>query len=169
MTIQYKYANPDKTAVNDQINGIWNITQDSWLWKDVESWIADGNTIEEYQTDIEKQTILYNSLISTLRTQKLILRDGGITVNGIKFDTDLEARMAYQDLNMEFQLDSTFTVENWKASAGVWITMTKDIFDAYCVAWKQHLSDIFTYVKTKETEIANATDLSTIDLTYTGS
>ena len=51
----YKYANPEHTAVNNKVRGMYNIHPGvGYLWKEVEDWVAQGNVIEDFETPEEK-------------------------------------------------------------------------------------------------------------------
>lgn len=168
MTIQYKYANPNKTAVNDQINGIWNITQYSSLWNDVQKWVDEGNVIEDYQTSEETLKISTNEANSNLKKLKREKKSEGILVDGILFDTDNAARISYLELMIKFMINPDYTVADWKASDGVWVEMNKTLFDSIITAWEVRLTDLFTFVKAKENEIKTSDNPENVDLEYTG-
>jgi len=162
---KYKYTNAEQTSVNlieDGVTKVFGIHPGVYLWEDVQKYLDDGGIIEEFQTATEKKEKDTNDAEAKLKTKKKELREEGITVNGILFDTDLEARIAYLELMIKFMMDPSYVVQDWKASDGVWVQMDKTTFDSLVAAWEVKLGNIFTFVKTKESEISESSDPSTI-------
>ena len=54
MAKKYKYANAEGTAVDDTEKGIYGIHHGVYLWREVEEWLDQGNTIEEFRTPEEQ-------------------------------------------------------------------------------------------------------------------
>jgi len=149
----YKYATPENTAVNCKSKGEFGIHPGVWKWAEVEAWLAEGNTIEPFETDQEKHDKALRDINNNLNQEKKKAKSEGIQVDGILFDTDSEARIAYLELMVKFMIDPTYTVQDWKASEGSWVVMDITLFNKLVAAWEQRLSSLFSFIKTKETEI----------------
>jgi len=77
----------------------------------------------------------------------------GIIVDGVLFDTDDSARLAYIELFLKFITNPSYTVSDWKASEGNWVTMDYLTFTKLMSAWEVRLSGLFSFIKIKEQEI----------------
>lgn len=91
-----------------------------------------------------------------MAAKKNAIRDGGFEVNGVLWDSDYNARTAYNELRFQFFANPAYTVENFKVSEGNWITMTKDAFDVAQTIGTQTIENAFTTYKEKLIEIENA-------------
>ena len=80
---------------------------------------------------------------------------GGIVVNGILFDSDLSARMAYNELALRFSQNPTFSTR-WKASTGSWVTMDAVLFSQVMAAGEAHIQGCFAWQEEREQEAAAA-------------
>jgi len=87
--------------------------------------------------------------VATARRKAL---DDGFMHNGILWDSDANARIAYAELAMRFQSDPTF-VTTWKASEGYWVEMTAPLFQAVYAAGAEHVQTCFAWQAAKEVEI----------------
>lgn len=163
MANKYKFANPEHTFVNDLEEGIYGIHPGVHLWKNVQDWLDDGNTIEDYQTEPEKLAIYLKGVEDKLKREKTTSKDSGILVDGVKFDTDIEARIAYIEFMIKLMQNPSYTVTNWKASEGVWVTMDATLFGKLTTAWEGHLTSLFSFIKAKEIEIKSKTTKEQLD------
>ena len=78
--------------------------------------------------------------------------DGGFVHDGILWDSDGNARIAYAELAMRYQYDPTFAT-TWKASDGYWVEMTPTLFQAVYAAGSEHVQKCFAWQAQKEEEI----------------
>lgn len=101
--------------------------------------------------ELQKQLLLDQARAT--KQEKLY---GGVFVDGVLFDTDIPARVAYQELAFLFQRNPTETVQ-WKASDGVWITMTAALFEKLQTAFRQHLENVFSFYCRFCSDVENAT------------
>lgn len=98
---------------------------------------------------------LANFKRKAVQQEKCRLRDSGVIVDGILFDTDAGARLAYLELSTQFALDSTFVTE-WKASTGQWVTMDAALFEKVIEAGKLRISELFTWQSKLDAQITIA-------------
>lgn len=101
--------------------------------------------------ELQKQLLLDQARAT--KQEKLY---GGVFVDGVLFDTDIPARVAYQELAFLLQRNPTETVQ-WKASAGVWVTMTAALFEKLQTAFRQHLETVFSFYRRFCSDVENAT------------
>ena len=133
-------------------------------------WVAEGGVPEPAQSGEEIFAEALSQQETALSTVKKDVREEGLLVDGVLFDTDTGARIAYIELMFKFMLNPAYTVADWKASDGAWVTMDKATFDKLIGAWEVKLTDIFTFVKAKEQEVkaqTTAEAILAVDVTYT--
>lgn len=87
--------------------------------------------------------------------KKKQLRDGGFELNGILFDSDFGARMAYAELGIKFSQDPTYSTL-WKASTGQWVTMDATLYQQIASAGEAHISGVFAWLAGVQAAIAAA-------------
>ena len=91
-----------------------------------------------------------------VRKKKQEIRDNGMLVDGILFDTDQNARIAYSELQGKFLQNPEYVCENWKASDGVWLhKMDLALFTRVMEVGEQHLANVFKWQKDQEDLINN--------------
>ena len=93
---------------------------------------------------------------AAIQAEKVRVRDGGILINGVLFDTDEKAQAAYVRYALGVMADPTLTVPNWKASNGVWVTMTAVLYGQLSEAWKLHEAGCFNWQKQQEELVQTA-------------
>ena len=81
--------------------------------------------------------------------------DGGFVLNGILWDSDAKARLAYLELVTKMNDDPTYATY-WKASSGTWVNMTADLFQQVKVAYEAHVNACFMWQAMREQEVALA-------------
>jgi len=86
--------------------------------------------------------------------------DGGFWYDGILWDSDAKARLAYLELATQVQLDPTFSTP-WKASTGTWRTMDAALFAALIPVYRAHVQACFAWQAAREQEVAAALALVT--------
>jgi len=106
--------------------------------------------------------------LAAIQAEKARVRDGGVEVGGIVFDTDLSARMAYLELATELEADPTYTTQ-WKANDdGDWVTMDGTLFTQLRSAGKTLMADAFAWqaARNAEVEAATAETIGSVSQTY---
>ncbi len=91
-----------------------------------------------------------DQLLQAIRDQKVAMRDGGMDVHGLKFDTDTNARIAYNELVMKFMVDPTYVVQDWKASEGVWVQMDFGLYQEVMATGEALLQQVFAWQREQE-------------------
>jgi hypothetical protein len=81
--------------------------------------------------------------------------DAGFWHDGVLFDSDYKARLAYLEAATQFQLDPDFSTQ-WKASTGQWVTMDAALFSALIPVYRTHVQTCFAWQGAREQEVAAA-------------
>jgi hypothetical protein len=128
-----------------------------WVWNDI--------TQEWSLLDLD---VVKNNKLHLVQIEKNKARDAGFLVNGVLFDSDSDARVAYLELATKLQADPEFTT-NWKASDGVWVTMNASLFADVYSAGAAHIANCFIWQANKENEInacETIEDLNAVNIIY---
>lgn len=96
-------------------------------------------------------------LLAEIGARKNALRDGGFLVDGVLWDSDAGARLAYAELAQRLAADPSFTTR-WKASEGQWVTMTAALFAAVYTAGAAHIAAAFAWQEAEEARLAATPD-----------
>lgn len=127
--------------------------------------LAYWNRHEPRPTEVELEVwavqMAAEKKLAAIQAGKVAARDRGVEVNGVLFDSDLAARMAYNELAVRFQANPDFST-SWKASAGQWVTMDAALFAQVMAAGEAHIQACFTWQADREQEVAAA--VATADL-----
>lgn len=91
-----------------------------------------------------------------IQAEKCRVRDGGVMVDGIPWDSDMRAWVAYMGTAMQMAADPTFTVPYWKASTGYRVTMDASTCSAVISACKLITQQTEAWQAGKEAEIQAA-------------
>lgn len=127
---------------------------DSFAFWDGDSWEIDLVAKKDHKkTEIQEE--------------KKRVRDGGVTVDGVLFDTDIPAQVAYGNFARKLSSDSTYESLVWKASAGVYVTMNATKLAQVEAAGEQLLADVFTWQKTQDEAVDAATTATEIEAVST--
>ena len=98
-------------------------------------------------------TDLKAAKLQAVQAEKVSVRDGGLDLTGIHWDTDERAQAAYVKYYLGLLQDQTLVVPDWKASSGTWVEMNALVFQELQAALKTHESTLFTWQRQKEQEI----------------
>lgn len=119
-------------------------------------WEDSAWAVQEVEPEPEEPEKTINQIANEKRyavqAEKCRVRDAGTMVNGVLFDTDLSARIAYMELFTQFAAEPTFTVA-WKASNGNWVTMTAALYQQVMAAGKARIQAAFAWQAGKDAEI----------------
>ena len=102
-------------------------------------------------------------MLDKVQAEKVKVRDGGLILNNIKWDTDERAQAAYVKYYLGLLQDQTLAVQDWKASSGVWVEMNALLFQELQTALKTHESTLFTWQRQKEVEIAECETIAALE------
>jgi hypothetical protein len=100
--------------------------------------------------------------LAAINNGKNVALDGGFTHDGILFDSDSKARLAYLEFAHKLSTSPLYSTP-WKASAGQWVTMDATLFSALQPAYEQHIQACFTWQAAREMEVAAAVALGSIE------
>jgi len=134
---------PKQGQFGEQI--IWNGVD--WVYVPPEV-IPESNSI----IVLSPVDVLVEQKRADIRAEKYKIRDSGVLVNGILFDTDLEARISYVELGQRFIDDPTITLD-WKASGNTWVLMDLALYQEVVTAKDKHIKGVFEWQLAVETEI----------------
>ncbi|MFV0422271.1 DUF4376 domain-containing protein [Oleidesulfovibrio sp.] len=97
-------------------------------------------------------------LLQQISMEKNRRRDSGFMVDGLLWDSDYNARIAYAEVAQRFAADPAYIVPQWKASAGKWVQLDAALFASVQAAGEMHIATVFTWQKAKEEELAALPD-----------
>ena len=117
----------------------------------------EGKAIELARNTPPPKTLdeLKADKLAAINIEKNRIRDGGFLVGEILFDSDLSARTSYAELGLAFVANPAFTVENYKASSGHWVTMDVTLYQQIMESGRIHLQSVFDWFRVRE-EAVNA-------------
>ena len=96
-------------------------------------------------------------LRQALKSKKIKLREQGLVVSGIKFDTDYNAEIAYLTFLNKTKDDPKYTTR-WKASKGIWITMNRELCLKVKKLVDEYINNIYKWEEEKEILLINLRD-----------
>jgi len=112
----------------------------------------------KFTTPLPEFNDLKNKLFAQADTKKKALLDGGFTLEGVAYDSDINARMAYAELGMRISQDPTYSTP-WKASAGQWVTMNATLYQQIASAGEAHIGGVFAWLAGVQSAINSATSI----------
>ena len=143
-TIQYLQGVIIVPANIEQITDDEGNVSYNWIRVDLED-----NQINRAKSD---ETLMVEVAESLLNQEKKERLDAGFMVNGVLFDSDSNARLAYAELAMKFRADPSYTIR-WKASSGVWVDMDYELFQAVYAAGEVHISSVFEWLEIEQAKL----------------
>lgn len=93
--------------------------------------------------------------LARVNEAKNVALDGGFWHDGVLFDSDVKARLAYLELALKLGQDQAYSTA-WKASTGSWVTMDAALFAALQPAYEAHIQGCFAWQAAREQEVAAA-------------
>lgn len=132
--------------------------QTGYVWNGTHFAPPTGPTFEE----------LKEQKLQSIQQEKIRVRDGGFDIDGTHYDSDLPARMSYNELAVRLQQNPEYTTP-WKASEGQWVTMDAALYASVVTYGEAHMTAVFTWQATKEAEINACTtieQLEAVGVTY---
>lgn len=133
--------------------------------------LVDGKYEQQWEVyDLPLTPEEYTQKLDTLKAQKreavqrgkVIARDGGFDIDGTHYDSDLPARMSYNELAVRLQQNPTYSTP-WKASEGQWVTMDAPLYASVVTHGEAHMTAVFTWQATKEAEINACTTIEQLE------
>ena len=112
----------------------------------------EGPTDPEYIPNLEEAL---TAKLDAINSGKNVALDAGFVHDGVLYDSDYKARLAYLEAATQFQLDPEFST-HWKASAGQWVTMNAALFAALIPVYRAHVQACFAWQGAREQDVAAA-------------
>ena len=103
----------------------------------------------ELKAEIKALSPHFRLAYSRLDTEKKSRLNCGFEYDGITFDSDINARVAFSELAMKFSTEPTYE-KRWKASQGDWVTITASTFTEIMTAGETHVSDVFEWLELEQ-------------------
>lgn len=127
----------------------------AWEYADV----VEAPLDPEYEPTLEE---VKAAKMDRINEWKNVALDGGFYHDGVLFDSDTKARLAYLELSLKLGQDATYSTP-WKASTGVWVTMDAALFAALQPAYEEHIQGCFGWQAAREAEVAAAQTVEEVD------
>jgi len=128
-----------------------------------------GNTTLREMTPEEVAALPAPSLSDTkaaklhsINDAKNTALDGGFLHNGVLYDSDRKARLAYLEFAHKLSTAPLYSTP-WKASTGEWVTMDAALFTALQPAYESHISACFAWQAAREMEVAAAQSVAEVE------
>jgi hypothetical protein len=147
---------------------------------------ASPNDSEEHSIDLHRRALfgefgevvpftvdinkLKNQKLNEVNNEKNRVRETGVIIDNILFDSDKNAYDAYARFAIRVITDPTYVTENWKASDGVWVTMDATLLSKLINALSVKETLAFNWLKAKQEAINsafNSNDIHTLELIST--
>ena len=112
----------------------------------------EGPTDPEYIPNLEEAL---TAKLDAINSGKNVALDAGFVHDGVLYDSDYKARLAYLEAATQFQLDPEFST-HWKASTGQWVTMNAALFAALIPVYRAHVQACFAWQGAREQDVAAA-------------
>lgn len=109
------------------------------------------------EEDPRRYGVQRSGIRAEISIRKNQFRDGGFYVDGRLWDSDQSARLAYAELAQRLAADPEF-VTRWKASEGIWVDMTADLFAKVYAAGAAHIAVAFAWQEAEEARLAATPD-----------
>lgn len=114
---EWRQDNPDRWSL---VNG---------EWQEIIGWAEARG--------IKRLTAAKATKKEEIQAQKRAVRDAGMLVSGVLFDTDGSAQTMYTQFMVGCMLDPAYTVPAWKASGETFVTMSGSLINAIKTAWAE--------------------------------
>lgn len=134
------------TAMSGKVR-VW---RGEWMFEDVQA--GEPTQDPEYEPTLEE---VKAAKLVRINDAKNVALDAGFWHDGVLFDSDYKARLAYLEAATQFQLDPEFSTQ-WKASTGQWVTMDAALFAALIPVYRAHVQACFAWQAAREQEVAAA-------------
>ena len=122
------------------------------------AWVLEPLTQDEAPVDPGYEPSVQDlaaAKLEAINSGKNVALDAGFVHDGVLYDSDYKARLAYLEAATQFQLDPEFSTQ-WKASTGQWVTMDAALFAALIPVYRAHVQGCFAWQGAREQEVAVA-------------
>lgn len=111
-------------------------------WSGAE-WVLENAPAQPLDPEYEPSFAdLVAAKMDRINEGKNVALDGGFMHDGVLFDSDAKARLAYLELALKLGQDGAYSTM-WKASTGSWVTMDATLFAALQPAYEAHIQACF--------------------------
>lgn len=127
-------------------------------------WLAAGHTIEvlPYVPPLRDLEAERSAKLAAVQAKKCAVRDGGFFVDGVRFDSDAAAQIAYMSLAFELMGNPSYST-SWKASGNLWVTMDASGFAKVRSGVKAHVEACYARQAQLDYLIQNAASVEELD------
>ncbi len=129
-------------------------------------WVVKSPIIEK-----PKEEDVIKLVTEALIKEKRDVKQQGVLVDGILFDTDDAARLSYIEFMLKLLQNPFYSVKDWRASGDTWVEMNGVLFNKIIAAWELRQKSLYTFLKEKEEELKskkNIEELLSVSLKYNG-
>ncbi len=95
--------------------------------------------------------------LNKIQLGKNTARDGGFEVDGVTYDSDTTARLAYLELADKLKADPSFTT-TWKATEYEWVVMDAALYAQIAAAGETLIQSVYDWQTTQSGAALAATD-----------
>ena len=121
----------------------------TWLHTELTEW-RKNHEIESFMTTQQLLDKMLTDKLAEVQAEKVKVRDGGMLVDGVLWDTDSQAQAAYQRFFIGLSSNPSLSVSNWRASKDIVKTMDAVMFQKIMVAWQAHEAGCFLWQDQKD-------------------
>ncbi len=121
-------------------------------------YLAGIETEASQEIDNTDIYVLAKRKLDAIQKEKCRVRDSGVAVDGIVFDTDNAARIAYLEFLGMSQMNPGYTEPNWKASENIFVSMTQELFFKVVLARQTNERNAFEWQKARVIEVEAAVE-----------
>lgn len=121
-------------------------------------YLAGVETEASQEIDNTDIYVLAKRKLDAIQKEKCRVRDSGVAVDGIIFDTDNAARIAYLEFLGMSQMNPGYTEPNWKASENIFVSMTQELFFKVVLARQANERNAFEWQKARVIEVEAAVE-----------
>jgi len=149
-------AHATTTAPPTSMAGKVRVWRGEWVFEDVQ---ADQQLDPEYEPTLEE---VKAAKLTRINDAKNVALDGGFAHDGVLYDSDSKARLAYLEFALKLGQDPEYSTA-WKASTGQWVTMNAALFMARQPAYEAHIKGCFAWQENREKEVAAAQTVAEVE------
>jgi hypothetical protein len=131
------------------MTGKVRVWRDEWQFEDVQ---AETPLDPEYEPSLEE---VKSAKLERINDAKNVALDGGFVHEGVLFDSDSKARLAYLEFAFKLGQSPEYSTA-WKASTGQWVAMNAALFTALQSSYEAHIQGCFAWQAAREMEVAAA-------------
>lgn len=133
--------------------GQWDLSQRNKLKVNINSMVLE----EVIAPDDQQFLAAKSQKLQQIQAEKNKVCNSGLTIEAdgteFFFDSDESARIAYSEFALQLADDPTFSVKNWKASEGLWVTLDKALYSKIITAGVLLRTRAFNWKKQQDQKV----------------